>query len=202
MTERLEGQAPETSGQAPQTEQQGSAAAQGQEPERFDAEYVARLRAEAAGYRKRVRELEQVAKQNEDAKLSETERLQKRLAELERQQSTYEQERQERTLRYEVMLAAGRMGIVDPEAAYRLLDLASIEFDADGRPQAIDKALTELVQQKPYLRVQVSSGNPTNPARAGGSATFTKGQIADRAFWNAHREEILRAMAEGRIVDD
>ena len=198
MTEMFEGQKPEESGQVPQTEQQGPAAAQGQEPERFDSEYVAKLRAEAAGYRKRMRDLEQVVKQNEEAKLSETERLQKRLAELERQQSAYEQERQERTLRYEVMLVASRMGIIDPEAAYRLLDLSSIEFDPDGKPQAVDKALTELVRQKPYLKGVTASGSPTNPPR-GSAAVLTREAIAAMTpeQINANWDAVKAAMEKG-----
>ncbi len=153
-------------GQEPQNQQQTAAAGAqpGQEPaaEQFDAEYVRKLRAEAAEYRKRLRELEQKAQEQENAKLSETERLQKRLAELER-------ERQERTLKYETMLAASRLGIVDPDAAYRLLDVASIEIAEDGTPKNLEDALFELVKAKPYLVAQ-SSGSPTNPARTGAGA--------------------------------
>ncbi len=87
MTDDITGQAPNVSDQESQTDQQGAAGAQGQEPERFDAEYVKKLRAEAAEYRKRLRELEQTVKQHEESKLSETEKLQKRLAEMEREQA-------------------------------------------------------------------------------------------------------------------
>lgn len=165
-------------GQEPQNQQQTAAAGAqpGQEPqnqqqtaEQFDAEYVRKLRAEAAEYRKRLRELKQTVKQHEEAKLSESERLQKRLAELEREQAAYQRERQERTLKYETMLAASRLGIVDPDAAYRLLDVASIEFAEDGTPKNLEAALFELVKAKPYLVAQ-SSGSPTNPARTGAGA--------------------------------
>lgn len=161
-------------GQEPQNQQQTAAAGAqpGQEPaaEQFDAEYVRKLRAEAAEYRKRLRELEQKAQEQENAKLSETERLQKRLAELEREQAAYQRERQERTLKYETMLAASRLGIVDPDAAYKLLDLAGIEFDEDGTPRNIEAALKELLKAKPYLVAQSSGGSPTNPARTGAGA--------------------------------
>ncbi len=167
-------------GQEPQNQQQTAAAGAqpGQEPaaEQFDAEYVRKLRAEAAEYRKRLRELEQKAQEQENAKLSETERLQKRLAELEREQAAYQRERQERTLKYETMLAASRLGIVDPDAAYKLLDLAGIEFDEDGTPRNIEAALKELLKAKPYLAAQPAaiSGSPTNPARTGaGVNAFT-----------------------------
>ena len=130
------------------------------------------MRAEAAEYRKRLRELEQTVKQHEEAKLSESERLQKRLAELEREQAAYQRERQERTLKYETMLAASKLGIVDPEAAYKLLDLTRIEFDEDGTPRNIEAALKELLKAKPYLAAQPAaiSGSPTNPARTGAGA--------------------------------
>lgn len=209
MAEEVQGQAPNERGQAPRTSQPASAEAGAQsgqehETERFDAEYVRKLRAEAAEYRKRLRELEQTVKQHEESKLSETERLQKRLAELELEQASYQRERQERTLKYESMLAASRLGIIDPEAAYRLLDLSKIEFDEDGAPKNIEQALKDLLKAKPYLVGQAqpaSVGSPTNPAtgqqRAG---TFTTSQLNDYRFWQQHRDEILKAMSDGRIV--
>lgn len=201
-------QAPDASGQAPPPQQESvpadSAASPTPDAERFDAEYVRRLRAEAAEYRKRMRELEQQVKQHEEAKLSESERLQKRLSELEREREAWMRERQERTLKYETMLTASRLGIVDPEAAYRLLDLAKLDFDDDGAPKNLDQALKDLLKAKPYLAGQppltVAPTNPVSAPRPRGG-TFTTTQIADRRFWEQHREEILAAMREGRIIE-
>ncbi len=206
--EPTQGQVPNAGGQVPQPgqTQPAGAGAQGAgqvpEPEKFDAEYVKKLRAEAAGYRTRLSELETKVKASEDAKLSETERTAKRLAELEREQATYQRERQERTLKYETMLAANKLGIVDPDAAYRLLDLSQVEFDGDGQPKDVEKHLQRLLKDRPYLAGQGgSTSSPTNAARVSTGGTFTKAQIADRAFWNANRDAILKAMAEGRITD-
>lgn len=214
MAEPLSGQEPAARGQEPHAALPAEVAAppsaspspagQEPEPERFDAEYVRKLRAEAAEYRRRMRELEGQVKQYEEARLSETERLQKRLAELERELTHIQQERQERILRYETMLAAQRLGIVDPEAAYRLLDLSSLEYDDAGQPTNLEQALKQLVAKKPYLagQGQLSAGAPTNPATGGPArtGTFTASQIADRRFYEQHREEILQALAEGRIL--
>jgi hypothetical protein len=173
------------------------------EQERFDAEYVRKLRAEAAEYRKRLRELENKVKAEEEAKLSEQERLQKRLAELERKEAEYQMVLQARTLEYEVKLLASRLGVVDPEAAYRLLDLKQVEFDEDGRPANLEKVLKDLVAKKPYL---VASGvpSPTNPAqgRISGQQVFSRSQLRDPKFFAANREAIMQAVREGRILED
>jgi hypothetical protein len=140
---------------------------QAAEEERFDTEYVRKLRSEAAEYRKKLRDLEAKVRTDEEAKLSESERLQKRLAELERQQSEWERDRQERTLQYEVKLAAAQLGIVDPDAAWRLLDLKEVDFDDDGKPKNVDVVLKKLIQQKPYL----ASALTARDAGAGSGST-------------------------------
>ena len=203
MSEETRGQEPAPEGQVPEGEVETGA--EGQEPEAeqrtFDAAYVQKLRKEAAEYRKRLRELEKALKEKEEAELSEQERLQRRVAEYEARLAELERERQERTLQYEVKLRAAAMGIVDPDAAWRLLDLAAIEFDEDGMPVNIDEALEALVKAKPYLRSQAAPQvAPTNPPRK--AQVFTRSQLRDPKFFQEHREEIMAALREGRIVED
>jgi len=175
-----------------------------EEQERFDAEYVRKLRAEAAEYRKRLRELESKVKADEEAKLTEQEKLQKRLAELERKEAEYQQILQARTLEYEVKLQASRLGVVDPEAAYRLLDVKQVEFDDDGKPVNLEKTLKDLIAKKPYLVASGSAPSPTNPAqgRISGQQVFTRSQLRDPKFFAANRDAIMQAMREGRILED
>jgi len=175
-----------------------------EEQERFDADYVRKLRAEAAEYRRRLREFENRVKAEEEAKMTEQEKLQKRLAELEREKTEYKQLLQARTLEYEVKLQASRLGVVDPDAAYRLLDLKRIEFDDDGKPTNLEKALKELVAQKPYLVASGGMPSPTNPAqgRISGQQVFTRSQLRDQKFFATNRDAIMQAMREGRILED
>lgn len=191
-----------TEGATPEVAQSEAQAAE--EQERFDAEYVRKLRAEAAEYRKRLRELEGKVKADEEAKLTEQERLQKRLAELERKETEYQMALQARTLEYEVKLRAAQLGIVDPDAAYRLLDLKQIEFDEDGRPANLDKVLKALITAKPYLVGGGGQVSPTNPAqgRVSGQQVFTRSQLRDPKFFAANRDAIMQALREGRILED
>ena len=204
MPDDVKGQEPPAEGQEPEAGTDVQTGAEGQEPEAgqktFDAAYVQKLRREAAEYRKRLRELEKALKEKEEAELSEQERLQRRVAEYEARLAELERDRQERTLQYEVKLRAAAMGIVDPDAAWRLLDLAAIEFDEDGTPTNIDEALEALVKAKPYLRSQAAPQvAPTNPARR--AQVFTRSQLRDPKFFREHREEIMAALREGRIVE-
>ncbi|GIV63927.1 MAG: phage scaffolding protein [Chloroflexota bacterium] len=160
-----------------------------EEQERFDAEYVRKLRAEAAEYRKRLRELESKVKAEEEAKMTEQERLQKRIAELERKEIEYQQSIQARTLEYEVKLHAAQLGVVDSEAAYRLLDLKQVEFDEDGKPVNIEKVLKALIAAKPYLVGTGGAVSVTNPAqgRISGQQVFTRSHLRDPKFYAANR---------------
>jgi len=175
-----------------------------EEQDHFDADYVRKLRAEAAEYRKRLRELEGKVKADEEAKMTEQEKLQKRLAELERKEAEYQQVLQARTLEYEVKLQASELGVVDPEAAYRLLDVKQIEFDDDGKPVNLERVLKELVAQKPYLVASGGMPSPTNPAqgRISGQQVFTRSQLRDPKFFASNRDAIMQAMREGRILED
>jgi hypothetical protein len=153
----------EVAAEQPQAAEAAAHDAQGADEERFDAAYVRRLRAEAAEYRRKLRELERELKQRDEEKLSETERMRLRLSELEKELTQRELLIREHTLRYETMLRARELGIIDPDAAYRLLDLAEVEYDESGRPTNIERLLRELVRKRPYLVGH--SASATNPSR-------------------------------------
>lgn len=137
----------------------------------------------------------------EDGQKSDLQKAQEEIAEL-RRANTEQKELSKRLLaQYEVGVAASKLGIVDPDAAFRLLDQSKLEFDDSGKLKNAEMLLKALITEKPYLAGGGTSA--TNASRnTSGSGTFTRSQIEDRKFWEAHREEILKAMADGRIVED
>jgi hypothetical protein len=102
----------------------------------------------------------------EDGQKSEAEKLRNKLAELERTNTEHTRAHQEYITEYEIKLMAGKLGIVDPEAAYKLIDLAKVEYDEAGKPKNLEKVLKELVQARPYL---LSRGKTSGNAGAGAS---------------------------------
>ncbi len=175
-------------------------------PERLLAAHEA-LKAQHKAERARAAELETKLKAFEDAKLSDTERLTKRIAELERQHTDASRAQQERILRYEAQLAASKLAIVDPDAAVKLMDWSALEYDEAGQPTNIESVLKELVKQRPYLAATAAPApqpSPTNPARQTptGARTYTVSQLKDFGFYAANKADIQAAMREGRILNE
>jgi hypothetical protein len=138
-----------------------------------------------------------------EAALSETEKRDKRLAELEGKEADWQREKQDLVLHSSVERAAAKIGFVDVSDAYGLLDRTAITFEDDGSPKNIDKLLTDLAKAKPYL---VGRGRPLGSADAGVIGNppheFLASQLNDRAFYQANQVAIMAAMRDGRIVDD
>lgn len=140
-----------------------AAQAAGDGAETMSLEEARKLRREAQGLRKRLAELEKVENDRQQAALSESDKAQKRAAELQQQLDAVKQQYQQEIVRYQVMLQASTLGVVDPEGAAKLLDWTSLEFDDDGRPTNTDKALRDLLKAKPYLvKVEQTSAPNAN----------------------------------------
>jgi hypothetical protein len=175
------------------------------------------LQAAEKTQRNRLAQLEAARKREEDAKLSDQERLAKRVAELESQSQAAAKAQQEKVLRYEVQLQAAKLNIVDPDAAAKLLDMSQVTYDAEGQPQGVEAALQALIDAKPYLvsngagpqgargatPATPASASPTNPATRSSTATATRrysqAELENREFYLANRDDIIRAQREGRI---
>lgn len=64
----------------------------------------------------------------------------------------------------EVAAISNRLGIIDPDAAYRLLDKSSIEYDDDGQAKNIETLLVSMLKERPYLTGKGASA--MNPGKA------------------------------------
>lgn len=209
----------ETPATAPTTPPPGAAEDPGQEHEEepFDKDRamatIQKLRSEAKLATKQVKEYATQQKLAEDAKLSEQERLSKRVQELESRESSLQQAVRERTLRYEVVVEAQKLGIVDPDAAYRLMDQKALEFDDDGTPTNTETVLARLIKARPWLQHSTSAPGaqpptfgPTNPSTRGrgpdGARIYRASELNDPTFFQANRADITRAMNEGRVLPD
>lgn len=114
-------------------------------------EEVERHRKKLSAYEKAEKEREAAKKAAEEAQLSEIERITKQHTELQAQHTAMQQQMQHRLVSYEVERQASKLGIIDPDAAAKLLDWNELEYDENGIPSNAAKVLEKLVKSKPYL---------------------------------------------------
>lgn len=159
------------------TQEASSASDQGQKT--FDLDYVERLRKEAANSRVKNKEMaEELAslkakvQENEDANLNEWERVQKERDNALKRAEQLEALSNKRSLDYEAVVLANKLGIVDPDAAVRLLDTGDIEWNEAGKPTNLQSLMESLLEKKPYLKAQTKPPVPdltaTNSASTSG----------------------------------
>ncbi len=136
-------------------------------------------------------------RETENASKTELQKAQEALAEYQKKEQAWAQEKRAQALQIAVQGASAKLGIVDAEVALALIR-EKVQFDEQGRPQNVEAALTELVNQKPYLKGAVGGGNPTNPPR-GGTTTLTRADIAKMspAEINKRWEEVSQVL-EGK----
>jgi len=143
------------------------------EPETFSREYVQELRRESAKYRTDAKTAADKIKTAEDtlteiqrSQMTEDEKQKARLEELEKT-VVPEKDNTIRTLR--VQIAAGKLGIVDPEAATLLMDWKKVDAG-----EKVDDLLTAMIEARPWLKGPdpvVQSG--TNTVKVPGTTITT-----------------------------
>lgn len=122
----------------------------GNDSETISLEEAKKLRSEAAGLRKRLKELEANAQAQADAKLGDLEKATKQLAQTtERVTALSAALRQERVGRLTERLAT-KLNL-EPELTAKLLAAEAIEYDDDDQPIDLEKKIKALAQRWPQL---------------------------------------------------
>ncbi len=204
--QQREGQVPEQpEGQMPRAKPQEGEAQEPEEQQQqqktFTADYVKRLRQEAATHRIKAKELQEQLEEMQQLTAKERQALEQKLADIEAKALEAEAKYAEAMLRSEVYLAAVRKGFADPELAWKLLDPDQVEWDEEkGRPVNVEALLDEALKKWPFLAGAGGQTSAMNTRRQ--DLMFRRSQLQDPAFFAAHKEEIMQAMREGRIIDD
>jgi hypothetical protein len=119
-------------------------------------------------------------KEHEEAGLSELERRDRRIAELEELEKSWQSKYTKLQIGTAVRDEASTLGFIDPQAAYRLLDDEAIEYDKAGEPKNIRQLLERLADSKPYLMAKAPSANGGDGRRSGPSPRSFNDDIRER----------------------
>lgn len=170
---------PETQPPAGTTAAQAATADGEHQPESLSLDEARKLRSEAASLRRRLKDFEEAERKRTEAELSETQRLQKRLDELETERTALVQAKQEQALKMAVLTTAGQLGFTDPKDAIALLDRSAIQTDPEtGEPTNIRALLADLLKTKSYL--SGAHSRPMGSADGGTREKSTAGTIDDQ----------------------
>jgi phage I-like protein len=88
----------------------------------------------------------------EQAQLSDAQKLEARAIEAERKASEAQEQIASAMIASEVKVRASALGVIDPDAAYLLLDRSNVRYDATEGVTGVDDALASLLEAKPYLK--------------------------------------------------
>ena len=113
-----------------------------------------------------VDELKTLVKQKKERDESEKSELQKaveKASQLEKERESWQSRQKETAAQYDVAVKAAKLGIVDPDAAWKLLDKSALEY-VDDKPSNTELLLQGLLKDKPYLAGGGSSA--ANPAKS------------------------------------
>ncbi|MFA5485407.1 MAG: DUF4355 domain-containing protein [Candidatus Pacearchaeota archaeon] len=94
---------------------------------------------------------QEMEEEKRKAAMSEAERLKAEKDEAERKAALAIEKANERLVKAAVIAQAAELNIIDPEAAYALIDKEDISVDDMGKVEGVNKALESLIKEKPYL---------------------------------------------------
>lgn len=73
----------------------------------------------------------------------------------------------ERLIKAEVKVVSTQLGIVDPDAAYALMDRSGVKVDDAGNVTGVKEALEALLKVKTYLKGGTATGSVGSPSNPG-----------------------------------
>ena len=141
------------------------------EVNRISGQRAREVRAQYGDY-KELQERAAKADELEQDKLTEQEKLEARAIAAEQAAASAASQVSAALIASEVKVKAVQMGVVDPDAAYLLLDKANVHYTEETGVVGVDDALTQLLDDKPYLRGANRAPN-LNPQTGEPAPTFS-----------------------------
>jgi len=126
---------------------------------------IRKLRAEVKEAQRTAAELKPLAdraKEFERQQLSEVDRLKAEKEEVEKKAAEAERRLRDASLRHEIQITAQRLGFVDDDIIFSLVDPSQVEWDGEGKPQGISDILKKAASDKKFL-LKADDPKPRTP---------------------------------------
>ena len=182
--------------------EQPEPSSEGQQQRTFSQEDMNRVQAQTrrevrnqyADYQK-LKERAARADELEQAQLSEQEKLEARATEAERKAATAADQIAAAMIASDVRVRASQMGIIDPDAALLLVNRTNVRYSEDDGVVGVEDALTQLLDDKPYLKGQARTPNINPQAGAiAPSVRLSEGQREAARLMGITEEEYAQGI--------
>ena len=143
--------------------------------------HIGELNKESEKHRKQADEWQKAKQAEEDAKLSETEKLKKELADMNAAKESVLKTANDRLVSAEIKSKSDKF--IDPDVVLALVDRSKITVKDDGTIEGVTAALDELAKNKPILLKQ-PQGSKVGASNPGATASQNESfeQKKDRIF--------------------
>lgn len=157
----------------------------------------------------KAKQLEAEKLEAEKTRLASEKKFQE-LAELNKQEADkWKSQAETASVNNTIQMEASKAGVVDVDAAIKLLDRSGIKLNEDGTVSGVAEAIKALVESKPYLvgkgaTKDLKIGAGSSPSGAGDASVprFKLSQLRDHTFYIQHEKDILKAWQLGLIEND
>lgn len=178
----------------------------GPNDKKYDEAYVKQLRAEAAKYRTKLKDLEGQTKTQQQEMMKKVfeafgleadpnKEFEKQLSDAQKKAQEAEQKANNRLIRAEVKMVAAELGIIDDEAAFALMAKDDVKVNDDGDVEGVKEALEALVEAKPYLKGQAGTPQGGGDFSGGNKPADLDAKIAE-AESKGNWREVIRLQRE------
>lgn len=172
-------------------------------PELFNLPRIKELRDGAA----KAKELEEAQSKAEEENLTKNKKFEDLANKRGEEVNTLKSQLKTNKINQALTIKLAGQGVVDLDAALKLVNRDSLEVAEDGSVKGVDEALESLKKDRAYLFTSSGSSkvgtatNPSNGQETGGQTRFKRSQITPK-FYQENKEEIDKAHAAGQIEDD
>lgn len=154
---------------------------------------------------KKAKEYEENQTKLEEERLKKEKKFEELSTKKEEEANQWRNKYQNSVVDNKILAEAGKKGVIDLDAALKLIDRNAIKLEEDGTVTGVEEALNALAEARPYLLTipkQKMGGNGTNPKDTAGGKRYKMSEIQNPKFYQDNQADIQLAMQEGRIDDD
>lgn len=119
------------------------------------------------------------AREQQEAEKTEAQKLGEQLHQAQQEKDAALERANTMLKRAAITAEAAKLGVIDPDAAYALMDQSGLEIDDTGSVAGVSEALTALLEAKPYLKANQQTATASGADFSSSTNQHNAGSMTD-----------------------